>query len=89
MKTGVLFFCNHLIFLDTGFLRYGIAGAFSSLYEFVIFLLERNMGYKQIEPNMTFSEASLEDPMEHNRRLKRLDHNSKALLSTEVGNELR
>ncbi len=47
------------------------------------------MGYKQIEPNMTFSEASLEDPMEHNRRLKRLDHNSKALLSTEVGNELR
>ena len=31
------------------------------------------MGYKQIEPNMTFAEASLMSSMEHNRSLKRLE----------------
>ena len=31
------------------------------------------MGYKQIEPNMTFAEASLISSMEHNRSLKRLE----------------
>jgi len=31
------------------------------------------MGYKQIEPNMTFAEVSLMSSMEHNRSLKRLE----------------
>ena len=31
------------------------------------------MGYKQIEPNMTFAEGSLISSMEHNRSLKRLE----------------
>jgi IS5 family transposase len=31
------------------------------------------MGYKQIEPNMTFAEVSLLKSMEHNRSLKRLE----------------
>ena len=31
------------------------------------------MGYKRIEPNMTFAEVSLMSSMEHNRSLKRLD----------------
>ena len=31
------------------------------------------MGYKQIEPNMTFAEVSLLRSMEHNRNLKRLE----------------
>jgi len=31
------------------------------------------MGYKQIEPNMTFAEASMITSMEHNRSLKRLE----------------
>jgi IS5 family transposase len=31
------------------------------------------MGYKQIEPNMTFAEVSLISSMEHNRSLKRLE----------------
>ena len=31
------------------------------------------MGYKQIESNMTFAEASLLSSMEHNRSLKRLE----------------
>jgi hypothetical protein len=32
-----------------------------------------DMGYKQIEPNMTFAEVSLISSMEHNRSLKRLE----------------
>ena len=31
------------------------------------------MGYKQIEPNMTFAEVSLISSMEHNRSFKRLE----------------
>ena len=31
------------------------------------------MGYKKIEPNMTFAEVSLLKSMEHNRSLKRLE----------------
>jgi hypothetical protein len=37
------------------------------------FLSGGDMGYKQIEPNMTFAEASLISSMEHNRSLKRLE----------------
>ena len=37
------------------------------------FLAGGDMGYKQIEPNMTFAEASLMSSMEHNRSLKRLE----------------
>jgi hypothetical protein len=31
------------------------------------------MGYKRIDPNMTFAEVSLLRSMEHNRSLKRLE----------------
>jgi len=37
------------------------------------FLSGWDMGYKQIEPNMTFAEVSLLRSMEHNRRPKRLE----------------
>ena len=37
------------------------------------FLFGGDMGYKQIDPNMTFAEASLLKSMEHNRSLKRLE----------------
>jgi IS5 family transposase len=37
------------------------------------FLAGGDMGYKQIEPNMTFAEVSLLKSMEHNRSLKRLE----------------
>ena len=37
------------------------------------FLSGGDMGYKQIEPNMTFAEMSLLKSMEHNRSLKRLE----------------
>ena len=35
--------------------------------------LEGNMGYKKVEPNMTFAELSLMSSMEHNRTLKLLE----------------
>jgi hypothetical protein len=34
-KAGVHCFCNHLIFLDTGFRRYDVRGGFSTFYEAV------------------------------------------------------
>jgi hypothetical protein len=37
------------------------------------FLSGGDIGYKQIEPNMTFAEVSLLKSMEHNRSLKRLE----------------
>jgi len=37
------------------------------------FLLGGDMGYKQIDQNMTFAEAPLLKSMEHNRSLKRLE----------------
>jgi hypothetical protein len=37
------------------------------------FLSGGDMGYKQIDQNITFAEASLLKSMEHNRSLKRLE----------------
>ena len=43
------------------------------------------MGYKQIEPNMTFAEVSLFKSMEHNRSLKRLEKINQIINWSKVG----
>jgi hypothetical protein len=36
-------------------------------------MLAGDIGYKQVDPNMTFAEASLLNFMEHNRSLRRFE----------------
>ena len=43
------------------------------------FLTGGDMGYKQIDQNMTFAEVSLLQSMEHNRSLKRLEKINQAI----------
>lgn len=47
------------------------------------------MGYKQIEPNMTFAEVSLLRSMEHNRSLKRLEKINQVINWSKVDEILR